>query len=104
MQSIFTISQLSPLGKGQILNKLEFSSPKRCFNCTKFGWKSLSGSPEEDENVKGLIRCWHQQQQSTGMDKFTSVMLIWAFGSGELIQLQSSAQIDRRLGIRLCVI
>lgn len=66
--------------------------------------ENRSGLPEEDENVKGLIRCWHQQQQSTGIDKFTSVMLIWAFGSGELIQLQSSAQIDRRLGIPLCVI
>ena len=60
--------------------------------CAKFGWNWLSGSGEEDENVRSLRRQRQQRQQQQRLqrrqrrttDKFWSEKLTWAFGSGEL--------------------
>ena len=60
------------------LNKLKSLHPR--ILCAKFGWKSPSGSGEEDENVKSLRR----QRRRRTTDKFWSEKLTWAFGSGEL--------------------
>ena len=56
--------------------------------CAKFGWNWLSGSEEEDENVKSL---WQICQLTTTTTTTTtdngqvwSEKLTWAFGSGEL--------------------
>ena len=53
--------------------------------CVKFGWNWLSGSGEEDENVKSLRQRRRQRQQRRRTThKFWSGKLTWAFGSGEL--------------------
>ena len=57
--------------------------------CVKFGWNWLSGSGEEDENVKSLRqrrrqRRQRQWQRRRKTDKFWSENLTWTFGSGEL--------------------
>ena len=53
--------------------------------CAKFGWNWLSGSGEEDENVKSLRQRRRQRRQRRRTtDKFWSEEPTWAFGSGEL--------------------
>ena len=47
----------------------------------KFGWNWPSSYGEEDENVKCLRQQQWQWRHTT--DKFWSVNLTWAFGSGE---------------------
>ena len=52
--------------------------------CAKFGWNWLSGSGEEDENVKSLWQRQRRRQRRRTTDKFWSEKRTWAFGSGEL--------------------
>ena len=69
--------------------------------CVKFGWNWLSGSGEEDENVKSLRqrrRQRRQQQRRRTTDKFWSEKLTWAFGSGEL---KKSSEVQFHLSLDL---
>ena len=51
-------------------------------HCAKFGWNWLSGSGEEDENVKSLRQQQRQRRRTT--NKFWSERLTWAKASSEL--------------------
>ena len=74
--------------------------------CAKIGWNWLSGSGEEDENVKSL-RQQRQRRQTT--DKFWSEKLTWAFGSGELKTISYHkvniffSSLNQRFDIIICV-
>ena len=50
--------------------------------CAKFGWNWLSGSGEENKNLKSLETDGHSDRQTT--DNRWSEKLTWAFSSGEL--------------------
>ena len=52
--------------------------------CAKFGWNWLSGSGEEDENVKSLRQQQRGRRQPLTTDKFWSEKFTLVFSSGEL--------------------
>ena len=77
---------ISPWKRSGPIIRTKLNQPNPRMLCAKFGWNWLSGSGQEDENVKSL----QTDRQTDGrtdrqmMDDRWSEKLTWAFSSGEL--------------------